>query len=158
MLPQEVAQLMGKMGEVTIWEVEKGAIKKFACATGDSNPLYRDEEYARNSRYGSIIAPPGFFGWPAKWEGLMPLASKLRDELFAAFTEAGYGRIVDGGIEYDFFYPVRAGDILSVSPKIIDIRERETKGGKMFFSTIERSYINQNDTLVAKDRQTFIFR
>ena len=43
-------------------EVEKGAIKKYADAVDDHNPLYWDDEYAKNSRYGSIIAPPGFFG------------------------------------------------------------------------------------------------
>ena len=38
--------------------VEIGAIAKFARAIGDSNPLFTDEEAARNSRYGGVIAPP----------------------------------------------------------------------------------------------------
>ena len=45
---------------------------KFAEGIGDPNPLWSDEEYARKTRYGSIIAPPSFvwatlahvqFGW-----------------------------------------------------------------------------------------------
>ena len=158
MLPQEVVHLIGKTGETVIREVEKGAIKKFADAVNDHNPLYWDEEYARKSRYGSIIAPPGFFGWPVKWTKGLPTFSKIMDELMATMVNIGYVRGLDGGIEYDFFYPVRAGDILAAEPKIIDIYERERKDAKMIFSVIETSYSNQNGDLVAKTRQTLIHR
>ena len=40
--------------------VEKGAVRKFAEAIGDPNPLYVDEEAAKASRYGGLIAPPTF--------------------------------------------------------------------------------------------------
>ena len=48
------------------------AILKFAEGIGDPNPLWSDEEHAKKTRYGSIIAPPSFlwsvfshvqFGW-----------------------------------------------------------------------------------------------
>ena len=91
MLPQELTQLIGKTGEPVILEVEKGAIKRFADAVGDRNPLYWDEEHARNSRYGSIVAPPGFFGWPTKWRSTMPFLPELRQELVDTITSAGYG-------------------------------------------------------------------
>ena len=28
---------------------------------GDMNPLWRDEEYAKKTRWGGIIAPPAFY-------------------------------------------------------------------------------------------------
>ena len=58
MLPEEVAKFIGAGTGVVVFEVEKGAIKKFADAVDDGNPLYWDEEYAKNTKYGSIIAPP----------------------------------------------------------------------------------------------------
>jgi acyl dehydratase len=158
MLPQEVTQLIGKTGETVIMEVEKGAIKKFADAVGDRNPLYWDEEYARNSRYGSIVAPPGFFGWPTKWKGAMPFFSELRQEVIDTIAKAGYSRILDGGIEFDFFQPVRPGDILASVPQVTSIQEREAKGGKMVLSITETTYTNQNGDIVAKARQTIIHR
>lgn len=158
MLPEEVAKLIGKTGDTAILEVEKGAIKKLADAVGDSNPLYWDEGYARASRYGSIIAPPGFFGWPVKWKGNMPLLLPLRQEVVDTIAKAGYERILDAGIEYDFLHPVYAGDVLASVPKVISITERETKGGKMLFSVIEITYINQNADIVAKARQTLAHR
>lgn len=40
--------------------VERGAVRKFAEAVGDTNPLYLDEEAAARSRWGRLIAPPTF--------------------------------------------------------------------------------------------------
>ncbi len=156
MLPEEVAKFIGQGGGIMIFEVEKGAIKKFADAADDGNPLYWDEEYARNSRYGSIVAPPGFFGWPTKWVrgSTFPLYSEAMGELTSALSKAGYNRALDGGIQYEFFCPVRAGDILAVSTIIKDIIERKSKTGKAVFVIIETTYTNQNGHLVAKARGT----
>ena len=158
MISEEVTNLIGKVGDIMIMEVEKGAIKRYADAVDDRNPVYWDEEYARNSRYGSIVAPPGFFGWPTKWTGGMPIRTRLRDEVSAILAQAGYSRDLDGGVEYEFFCPVRAGDVLTALPRIIDIYEREGKTGKLAFSVVETTYTNQNGDLVAKARQTMIHR
>ena len=166
MLPEEVTKLIGQGAGMRIFEVEKGAIKKFADAVDDRNPLYWDEEFARNSRYGSIIAPPGFFGWPTKWarESTFPLSSEGAEpagaivDPRAVLAEAGYSRVLDGGMEYEFFSPVRAGDTLVASSMIKDIVEREGKTGKMAFLFIETTYTNQNGDLVAKARQTTVHR
>lgn len=158
MLPEAVTKLIGQAGEVVMMEVEKGAIKRFAHAIGDSNPLHLEEEYARNSRYGAIVAPPGFFGWPTRWSGTFPGISSMVEPLMAPLTEAGLGRILDAGIEYEFFIPVRAGDVLAALPRITHITERETKGVRMVFSVIETTYTNQGGQLAARARQTFISR
>ena len=158
MLPQEVTQLIGKAGEVIIMEVEKGAIKKYADAIGDFNPLYWEDEYARESRFGTITAPPGFFGWPTRWKTSMPFFSELQKELLDTISKAGYTRLLAGGIEFDFIQPVYAGDTLATLPRIIDIVERETKSGNMVFSTLETTYTNQNGDLLARARNTLIQR
>jgi len=158
MLPEEVTQMIGKTGEPMIFEVERGAIKKFADAVGDFNPLFWDHEYAKNSRYGAIIAPPGFFGWPVKWTSAMPLQQEIRTELMEALAKAGFDRVLDGGIEYEFFQPVYEKDTLAVIVKIAEINEKETKGGELIFSTVETSHTNQHGALVAISRQTVIAR
>jgi len=153
---EEVKQrFVGSIGDAIVLEVEKGAIKRFAEAVDDPNPLYRDEEYARRTKYGSIIAPPGFFGWPVK-PG--PMLDRMRRELAAAMVEAGYPALLDGGIEFEFMVPVRPGDILVAVPKIANIYDRETRAGKLAFGIIETSYTNQNGALVAVARQTLIWR
>ncbi len=160
MLPEEVTKLIGQAGSVKVLEVEKGAIKKFADAIDDPNPLYWDEGYARNSRYGSLIAPPGFLGCPTKWTrgSTFPVFPEVLVELIAGLAKAGYSQTIDGGIDYEFFCPVRAGDTLSASSVIKDITEREDKAGKAVFIIAETTYTNQNNDLVAKVHQIFVNR
>ena len=153
MVPDSLKQYIGKVDPPHLREVEKGAIRRYADAVGDDNPLYCDEEYARKSRYGCIIAPPGFFGWAKKTisssEGLVGL--------IGAMIEAGYAGILDGGMAYDFYLPVRVGDTLVVSPKVADVAFKEGKT-KMMIIRFEASYTNQNGDLVAKSYQTLIGR
>ena len=47
-------------------DATQDTIRNFCNGIGDLNPLYRDAEYARNSRFGGIISHPMFpmaFGW-----------------------------------------------------------------------------------------------
>ena len=153
MLPEEVSHFIGKPEDARTFEVEKGAIQRFADAVDDHNPLYWDEEYARNSRFDSIIAPPGFWGWPTeRIKGALAF-SGIRQELIHTLVEAGYSILLDGGIDYEFLKPVRAGDTLTASSKIKDIIERGGQMGKTAFVITETTYTNQNGDLVAKIRE-----
>jgi acyl dehydratase len=166
MLTEEIAPFIGKSIGTVACEVEKGSIKRFADAVGETNPLYWDEEYAAKSKYGSIIAPPGFFGWPIKLPRGMTFQRptdisdppEATEGMRAALAKAGYWRVVDGGIDYEFFLPVHAGDVLSAKSIIKEVREREGKTGKMAFVIIETSYYNQKNELVAKADATAIYR
>lgn len=166
MLPEEVTKFIGKSVGVFACEVEKGSIKRFADAVDDPNPLYWDEEYAAKSRYGSIIAPPGFFGWLVKLpRGLtfqrptdISDPPEVTENMREALAKAGYGRVLDGGIEYEFFQPVRAGDVLSAKSVIKDITGREGKTGNMAFVITETTYLNQSGETVAKSSATAIYR
>jgi acyl dehydratase len=53
-------QFVGERSEAVPNVVEKGAVREFAEAIGDPNPLYVDEEAAKASRYGRLLAPPTF--------------------------------------------------------------------------------------------------
>ncbi len=158
MIPEEVKQYISRVSSPHVREVEKGAIRRYAEAIGNSNPLYSDEEYARKSRYGSIVAPPGFFGWSARPGPSAVRLSQLVLDLQATLNSAGFPRILDGGMSYEFSHPVRAGDKLISSPKVTGITEKEGKGGKMIICDLETTYLNQDGELVAKAYQTFIAR
>jgi acyl dehydratase len=152
MISDEIQSMIGLWAEPVVLEVERGAIARYADAIDDPNPLYRDEEYARNSRYGEIIAPPGFFGWPVGGGDIEAGMSRV----VGAVAEAGMLRILDGGIELNFMVPVRAGDTLVTYGKLADVREKQTSQGKMLFLIIEQRYLNQDGALVAVARQTLI--
>jgi len=153
MVPDSLKKYIGVVDPPHLREVEKGAIRRYADAVGNDNPLYYDEEYARKSRYGCIIAPPGFFGWA---KSSIPSSEGLMG-LMGAMIESGYAGILDGGMAYDFYLPVRVGDSLVASPKVSDVSLKEGKT-KMMIARFETSYYNQNGDLVAKAYQTLIGR
>jgi acyl dehydratase len=154
MLTDELKQFIGRQYPPHIRIVEEGAIKRYAEAVGDDNPLFLDEEFARGEKYQTVIAPPGFFGWPRKGSVVPEAIMEVR----AAIVRAGYSRFLDGGISYDFCLPICAGDMLVTSMKVKDIYEREGKTGTLIFAVFETSYINQNGNLVARAYHTLIAR
>jgi len=154
MVLEELKQYIGKVDPPHVREVEKGAIRRYAEAVGNSNTIYYDEEYASKSRYGGIIAPPGFFGWSAK----AVTASEGIVGLMMAMINAGYAGILDGGISYEFYLPVHVGDTLVASPKVKDVAAKEGRSGTMMICQFETTYLNQNGDLVAKATQHLIGR
>lgn len=147
---EKLQKLIGTRSEPVIFKVEEGAIQRYAQAIGDPNPLYNDIDYAKKSKYGRLMCPPGFTGWPVKH-------GRITDGPIELLVKAGApSRILDGGVEFEFFEPIGAGDILAASTTITNVIERQTRLGKTIFTTVEVSYINQNGNLALKAKQTFI--
>src|SRR3990172_5188461 len=68
---------LGQERQAPLWNTEAtlDAIRHFCEGIGDANPLFRDEEYARKTRYGTIVAPPCFLysvHWPSGEGGGLP--------------------------------------------------------------------------------------
>jgi acyl dehydratase len=163
LLPDELKQFIGRSVDTSVFEIEKEPIRRFADAVGDLNPLYWDEEYARKSRFGSIIAPPGFLsslwftGRSVKWGTKeRPTESLGPPALMDALTRAGYKKILDTGIDYDIFGVVKAGQTIAAVSVVKDIMERSAKEGKVVFLVTETTYTNQDGQPVAKSRSMTI--
>jgi acyl dehydratase len=139
----EVRKQIGLQSEAHVVEVERGAIRRFAEAIGDSNPLFHDEAAARKTRFGGIITPPTF----CRSLGAAIPEIKINMPQF---------RGLDGGSEWEYFEPIRPGDRIRVLTKIADIRESAGRLGAMVFITVETSYTNQHDLLCAVQRSTVI--
>jgi len=153
-LTDEIKAMIGTLSEPVIMEVGRVAIRRYADAVGDDNPLFHEVEDAKAAGYEDIICPPGFWGWPIKGRATIGGMSIVG----AVLVKAGLFRILDGGVDQEFYIPIRASDILTAYSKIADIREREGKTGKMIFTTVETTYLNQNGDTVAVNRATIIAR
>ena len=138
--------LMGQDLENEPFEVEKGHIRRFAQAIGDSNPLFRDPEYARKTRHGGIIASPTFMIDIS----LNRIAYALMDRKPAS---TGF---LNGGIEIEYYQPIRPGDTIYSRAKLVDLQEKSSKRGKLLFMSVELDYRNQKNEAVMKVRNTFI--
>ncbi|MBM3141957.1 MAG: MaoC family dehydratase [Chloroflexi bacterium] len=149
-ITDELKKLIGVSGEPITFKVEEGAIQRYAQAIGDPNPLFNDIENASKNKYGRLICPPGFIGWPIKG-GISVF--KLVDSLIKAGAPT---RLLDGGVEFEFVEPIGAGDVLTATAKIASITERETRMGKTMFTTVETTFVNQKGKVALKGRSTFI--
>jgi acyl dehydratase len=149
-LTDALKQLIGHAEEPLIYKVEEGAIQRYSRSVGDSNPLYNDIEYASNSVYGRLMAPPGFVGWPVTSGFDM---FQIVEKLIAAGAPRGN---LDGGVEYEFITPIGAGDILIAEIRIAKIEGRETKLGPTMITTIEVTYTNQRGATAMKAWITFL--
>ncbi len=151
-LIEEAKKLMGRdFVEPSVEEAEKGAIRKFAQAIEDPNPLWRDEEYAKKTRYGGIIAPPLFL------TSLQPTGVNNYATQEKLVDLAGPGKTaILGGTEYEWFQPVRPGDRITTTAEVVNVREREGKMGRMLILIYEMTFTNQKGEVVAKERTTAI--
>jgi acyl dehydratase len=140
---EEAKKQIGSVTEARTYDVERGAIRRFAEAIGDSNPLFSDEKAARKSRFGGIIAPPTFC------RSLMAPALEVK-------LDMPNFRGLDGGSDWEYFEPIRPGDRISVQTRLADLRESEGRLGPMVFTTVETTYTNQHGEICAIQRSTGI--
>ena len=56
---EDILAMIG-VEKVRHYNVTKRDIKRFAQAIGEANPIHFDEDYAKSTKYGTIIAPPLF--------------------------------------------------------------------------------------------------
>lgn len=145
-ITDEMRRLIGVESPPMVFEVDKSGIRRWADAIGDPNPLYWDEEYAKKSRYRGMVCPPGYLGWPT-------VPQRREPDTIGPFT-----RRVNGGTEIEFFQPIKAGETLTVTSKIVDIRERQggPTTGLMLFVNRETTFRNKRGKVVAKFRGTLI--
>lgn len=162
-LPEETRAAIGRISQHIgrtsqhVYEVTKKDIRRYAQAIGDTNPLYYDEQYARTTRYGGIVAPPlfchtlAFEDVPA--EQLRP--DGLPTELNVPLPT---DRAIGGGSVFETGDPVRPGDVITVTKVIEDIYKKVGKSGELFFVVLDTTYTNQDGRVVARERGTFVNR
>jgi len=147
-ITEDLRNMLGVEAPPEVFEVEKGHIRRFAEAVGDANPLWQDETYARKSRYGSIIAPPMFL----QDEGKNKFADRLIE---LPLPLPGF---LNGGVEIEFYQPMKPGDVVTTQAKLIDLYEKQGKTGKLVFMIVEVTFKNQRQELVSISRNIFISR
>ncbi len=113
----------------------KVAIRRFADAIGDPNPLWRDFEYAKKTKYNSIVAPPSWIfsalsGVQFGWRGL------------AGFHIA---------TEVKFITPIFLNDSLQFEATYLGFEgpRKSRFAEKVVIDSFEERYFNENKELIA---------
>ncbi len=106
-------ELIGRTYSASTYAVKEEAMIRYALATNETNPRFLD-----SSVEGGVIAPPVF---PVVYHAKV-LGKPISDpELNIEFRRALHGEQ-----DMTFHRPIRAGDVLSTTPSIEDIRDKGT--------------------------------
>jgi len=144
--------------------VEASHIMMFARSIGDENPIYHDEEHARSTEVGSIIAPPTFVQASAQFDPDYRLRPKAGGEgwMGSGKEATGARQEVSGGggggglhAEHHFEYHrhLKPGDVLSATITPGKTWEKQGKrSGKLLFSESITEYRDQSGELVITAR------
>ena len=122
-------------------------IRRFVQGVANPNPLYFDEVYAAESRFGRIVAPQSYFGG-GPGTGATPAIQGTIPGTHMLF----------GGDEFWFFGPrVFPGDKLRLERMLFDYKVANTTfAGPTMFSRGDTVYYNQRGESIARQRSTSI--
>lgn len=124
----------------------KDLILDSANGIGDRNPLWRDDNYAGNTRWGRIIAPPLFPFTICVLIGRGPVKMLRVPPEIGTYTE------FTTGYRCEFYKPIYQGDSFKVRDNVAcsieDTTNPDGNGPRTFNISNGRKFINQKDEVV----------
>jgi len=138
-------KFLGKTYPPVKYEVGLEKIKEYAQAIGDMNPYYVDENFAKSSKYGSIVAPPTF--------AVVYQKDLVGQMLFDRELDLNIPMLVHGEQEFEFFEMVKPGDVIYTDGKIVDIQNKDGKD----FITLQTT-AKRDGKVVTIGRYLFVIR
>jgi hypothetical protein len=162
----QMRQVIGsELSRMVSYPVSESDIRKWAVAVyypEEPPARFWDEESARHSRAGGIVAPEEFnpFAWMrAEPKGAKP-SSAATD---ADSTERSLGiegphlmNQLNGGVSVNYGAPIRPGDVITSVTRLGEYSEREGSLGLMLFTPLETTWTNQRGHVVKQTRLTLI--
>jgi hypothetical protein len=123
--------------------VERGKVREFALAIGDSNPAYFSDD---------PVLPPTFPITFAFWSD-----ANLVDKLASLGVQIW--NVLHAEQEYIYARPIRVGDTITGQATVADIYTKEGRAaGAMDFIAVAIEYTNQNGEPVLKENMLLIVR
>jgi len=131
-------------------------VRRYMDATGDRNPLWHDDGYARAAGYKGRILPPTLVGW-------MPFS--IRENPDGSSAEApdlrrqvplpkNFTNVRNAGSETEWLEAVYPGEQLSTRSTLVDIVVRQGRAGAGFYITQEEQILNSDGAIVMRRRHT----
>lgn len=150
LITDELRAAIGRETPPVTYEVDNLGCRQFARSVGYTDPVFFDEEYAKNQGHRGIVAPAGFLGHPI----YNPARPARGPEITG--LDIPLKRVLNGGTDVEYRDEICAGDVLTSTMKIADITEREGKMGPMIIVNTESTFKNPAGKTVAIMRGTMI--
>jgi acyl dehydratase len=131
-------------------------VRRYVDATGDANPLWLDDEFARAAGYRSRLLPPTLVGWVPfslreSADGSGSDTTDLRRQLP---LPRDYTNVRNAGSETEWLEAVYLGEQLSTQSCVVDIVARQGRAGLGIYVTQEEQVLNSRQEIVMRRRHT----
>jgi len=124
--------LIGKTWPAAEYEVGREKIREYANAVGETNPIHHDPEAAREAGFRGVVAPPMFC--------VVYSARAMGPAILDPDVGINLAAMVHGSQEFVWGQPVCAGDVITTTPRLADLSEKDG----MSFYVFESTSINQD--------------
>lgn len=118
-------------------QATRDTIRHFVDGIGDRNPLFRDREYARKTRYGRLVAPSCF--------------------LYSVYYPIGQGAQMPGihgligGNDWEWLLPLLEGDEFTYTVTLTDVVEKKVRfADRVIIGYDVTEYKNQRGQVAAR--------
>ena len=128
------------------YEVGREKIGEYCRVTGIENPVHFDPDAAREAGFRGVVAPPMFC--------VVYSAGAMGPILFDPEVAMNFAAMVHGGQEFEWGEPVCSGDLITTTPKCLEIYEKDGRGYYVF----ESESVNQDGERVVRGVWTNIVR
>ncbi|MGP4072083.1 FAS1-like dehydratase domain-containing protein [Piscibacillus sp. B03] len=108
---------IGEKSNKVINVIEKGAAIKFAKAIGETHPMYVDEDYAKNSKFGKLFVPATY-----------PVTLNYGEIDGMKLPSAG---LIHGEQSFHYYRPLTVGDVVHCYRVVTNYTEKEAKSGTL---------------------------
>ncbi|MBN1151943.1 MAG: MaoC family dehydratase N-terminal domain-containing protein [Dehalococcoidia bacterium] len=134
--------------------METELVRRYVDAVQDPNPLWTDEDYASATHWKGTMVPPYIFC-------ALMMITKYSPEtgvvpLPAPNIPLPRRNVLEGEETWEFFAPVRVGDVITSRVRLSDVKLREGRLGAMFIMTYDAESVNQRGELVARSSNTIV--
>jgi len=150
----DIQQYVGVEAPPHSIQIERELVQRYVDAVQDQNPLWTDADYARSTRWQGTIVPPYIFcalmmitGYSQE-SGVIPLP--------APNVPLPRRNVLEGEETWEFFAPLRCGDVVTSRVRLSDVKVREGRLGEMFIMTYEAESVNQRGELIARSSNTIV--
>lgn len=139
----------------TLETLSASDVRRYVDATGDANPLWVDDDFARSAGYRGRLLPPILVGWT-------PFSLKEPEDGKGSSIDVrrqlpvppAYTNVRNAGSETEWLKPVHLGEPLSCQSHIVDITAREGKMGVGIYVAQMEEVRNGDGELVFTRRHT----
>ncbi len=154
-LLDEIKKYIGTESEPVVYSIDAGAIKFFAESIMNPDPLYWNQDYAKTTRHGEIVAPPTFYGGATSLRNIKSDDPRTGSSTHVPTPPGSFG--LNSGDDFELLAPVKPGDTLTCREKVADAYEKQGRSGHLIFVVREKTLTNQHGQVVLLHRATSVF-